>query len=487
MMSLFDDSGRTGPIFLRLALGLGAAAMLAALGVFAYLGTFTRYLADDYCDTILVTGGSVWGALLNRYLTISDRYSNLLFTALSEFLLPRRIETIPVIMIVLWVVALVWLVREIRLALGFGWPFLADAFLGASLAFFAILEAPSRFQTIYWRSALATHFAPLVYLSLYGALLLFQIRGNEGRRPALWMGPFFLIASFFGGGFSEPPDMILVAASFLALLAVWFWDKGPRRSAALTLLGWTLGGGLLAFLVMKFSPANSFRLHDAPPPDLVTLAYRTLLYTFQFILDSFVTLPLPTLVSIGMPFLLFYGLFAPAPALSPGQKRMLFIVLTATPVIMYLMTAASFAPSVYGQSYPVERARFAGRLVMTAALMLEGACFGLLFAQWKTRWQAEAAALALAFLIVSALYPLRIGWNNLQEDLPAYSQWSSDWDLRQTQILAQKAEGRQDIIVPQLPGIEHVKELDTRAKYWVNRCAATFYGVHSISAPPIGP
>jgi uncharacterized protein DUF6056 len=486
-MSSMHDSGKAGHVLLNLASGLGAAAMAGALGAFAYLGTFTRYLADDYCDTVLVTGGSVWGALLDRYLNISDRYSNLLFTAVTEFLLPRRIEVIPPVMIVLWVVALVWLMREIRRAPGFDWPFPVDAYLGTSLAFFAILEAPSRFQTIYWRSALATHFAPIVYLSLYAALLLFQIRRNEGRRPAIWLGPLLFVAAFFGGGFSEPPDMILLAVAFLALLAVWTWEHGPRRPAALRLLAWTLGGGLLAFLVMKFSPANSFRLHDSPPPDLVTLGYRTLLYSFQFILDSLATLPLPTLVSIGMPFLLLYGLFAARPDLTSGQRRALVMALAVTPVIMYGLIAASFAPSVYGQSYPVERARFAGRLVMTAALMLEGAGLGLLAAQWKTPRRAQVAALALAFLLTSALYPLRIGWNVLGQDLPAYRVWSSDWDVRQAQILAQKDEGQQDIIVPQLPGIEHVKELDTRSKYWVNRCAAEFYGVHSISAPAGGP
>jgi len=487
MMSSGNDSENKGRVLLLVTSGLGAAAMTVALGVFAYLGIFTRYLADDYCDTVLVSGGSLWESLLDRYLNISDRYSNLLFTAVSEFLLPRRIQVIPPIVIVLWLLGLVWLIREIRRALGIHWPFLIDVFLGTSLAFFAILQAPNRFQTIYWRSALATHFAPLVYLTLYGAFLLFQIRHHEGRQPAIWLGPLFLVMAFFGGGFSEPPDMILLAVSFLALLAVWIWYRGLRRPAALSLLGWTLAGALLAFLVMKFSPANSFRLHDSPPPDLLTLAYRTFLYTFQFIVDSLVTLPLPTLVSMGMPFLLFYGLSATEPGFQSGQRRVLFIVLAVAPVLMYLLIAASFAPSVYGQSYPVERARFAGRLVMTAALMLEGACLGLLAAQWKTAWQMRAASLALACLLISAIYPLRIAWNTLGQDLPAYFEWSSNWDARQARILAEQAEGKADVVVPQLPGIEHVKELDTSPKYWANRCAAEFYGLHSISAPPFGP
>jgi hypothetical protein len=483
----FSSSKKSENVFLNIALSAVNIAILIALGIFAYLGSFTRYLADDYCDTVLVTGGSVFDALLNRYLTISDRYSNLLFTAIAEFIAPRQIQVLPVVMILLWILAFVWLVSEIKQLAGLRLPFLANLFLGALLAFFPIYEAPNLFQTIYWRSAMATHFAPLVYLTSFGAFLLFQIRRSGGKRPAIWLGMLCFVIAFFGGGFSEPPAAMLIVASLFALIAVWIWDNGSLRLSALTLLTWTLGGGLLALVVMMFSPANSFRL-GSPPPDIATLIYRTLIYSIQFILDSFATLPLPTLVSIAIPTLLLYSLFATAPILSSGQKRLLFVIIAATPVFMYIMIAVSFAPSIYGQSYPVERARFAGRLIMTTASLLEGACLGVLFAQWKNaRLQTTFVNLALVLLAVSALYPLRAGWTILQANLSYDRQWTSAWDARQVQIFAEKAQGDQDLVVRQLPAFEYVKEIDTRPRFWVNRCAATFYGVNSIRAVPYDP
>ena len=475
-----SNSGKTLPVSLNIALGAVTTGTLIALGMLAYLGTFTRYLADDYCDTVLVTGGSVLTALFHRYLTISDRYSNLLFTALAEFVAPRQIQVIPVVMIILWTLALVWLAHEIKRLAQLRWPFLVDLFCGALLAFFPIFEAPNLFQTIYWRSALATHFAPLVYLMAFSAFLLLQIRGSEGMRPAVWLGPLCLLIAFFGGGFSEPPDAMLIVASGLALVAAWIWNKGPTRLSALTLLTWTFSGGLLALAVMIFSPANSFRL-GSPPPPIPTLIYRTLLDSLQFVQDSLVTLPLPTLVSIAVPALLLYGLFAAVPAISSKQKRLLLLIIVITPILMYIMIAASFAPSIYGQSYPVERARFAGRFVMTTAALLEGACWGVLFAQWKVRrLQSAFMYMALFLLAVSALYPLRAGWTLLQAKLPYDRQWTSDWDARQAQIFADKAEGMQDLVVSQLPAFEYIKEIDARPHFWVNRCAATFYGVNSI-------
>jgi hypothetical protein len=152
------------------------------------------------------------------------------------------------------------------------------------------------------------------------------------------------------------------------------------------------------------------------------------------------------------------------------------------------MIAASFAPSVYGQSYPVERARFAGRLMVITASLLEGACLGVLSAQWKyLRLQSAFVYIALVLLAVSALYPLRGGWTILQANLSYDRQWTSAWDARQVQIFAEKAQGNQDLVVRQLPAIEYVKEIDTRPRFWVNRCAATFYGVNSIRAVPYDP
>ncbi len=476
----FFNSRKTASGLLNIALVAGAAAMLIALGLLDYLGAFTRYLADDFCEAVLATQGSLLGNLLHRYLTVSDRYSNLLFVALTEFLSPRRIEIVPVVVLVLWVVAWVWLAYEIQRSIRLGLPFAAILFSGGLLAFFPVFEAPNLFQTIYWRSGLSTHFVPLVCLTALCAFLLFQIRRLGGRRPAIWLGLLFFIIAFFVGGFSEPPVAVLIVAALFALLAVYFWGKGELRPSAMKLIAWTLAGGILALLVMKFSPGNSFRLAK-PPPGLITLGVRTVIYSAQFILDSLATLPTATIASAGMSFLLFYALFAGRPAFSSGQKRVIYILILVAPILMYILIAASFSPSVYGQSYPVERARFAGRVMMTTATLVEGACFGVLFAQWKfARSQAAFAGLAAILLMLSALYPLRGAWGVLQINLPEYRLRTTEWDARQTQILSEKAQGQQDLVVRHLPGFEYLKEFDVRAKNRVNCCAAAFYGVQSI-------
>jgi hypothetical protein len=177
-------------------------------------------------------------------------------------------------------------------------------------------------------------------------------------------------------------------------------------------------------------------------------------------------------------------MFATTSSLSSAGTRTLLISMIAASILAFILIAVSFAPSVYGQAFPAERARFLGRLLMTTALMIEGGGLGILLAQWKLRWSSTATTLAIILFAVSTLYSLRAVWNIVQDKGPYYQLWSSVWDLRQTQIIANKAEGVSNIIVSvHLYSMDGVEELNSEPKYWINACAANYYGVQSIIAP----
>jgi hypothetical protein len=91
------------------------------------------------------------------------------------------------------------------------------------------------------------------------------------------------------------------------------------------------------------------------------LVSRIIYYPSYFILDTFQALPLPTLVSILLPVLLFYVSYVHSPqSLSKEAYTRLGILLIAVLVFAYLLIAASFAPSAYGQSYPARVSVSAG-------------------------------------------------------------------------------------------------------------------------------
>jgi hypothetical protein len=183
-----------------------------------------------------------------------------------------------------------------------------------------------------------------------------------------------------------------------------------------------------------------------------------------------------------MPFFIFFNMHAsPTTELTRSQRKLARTMLVVIPALSYLLVVASFFPSVYGQSFPVERARFAGQVSLVAGLMIEGALLGSLLAQWRSAaFEKFPLKMASAILLaVAAFYPLRAGWLTLAE-VPEYRARAEAWDTREIQINTLIAQGDTDLLIVQLDGVDGVKELEVTEDHWVNRCAAKYYEVKSI-------
>ena len=155
-------------------------AMFVTIGAYAYLGSFSRYRADDYCEAVSVREHSPINAVIDRYSTgawrAANRYSNLFFVGVGEMLGSNNMQITIVAMLLLWVVGLSWSTYEIRKFVKIDWLTSLDIFWGTTLGFFSLLLAPNLFQTIYWRSSMMTHFAPLVFGSFLFAFLVRQLK-----------------------------------------------------------------------------------------------------------------------------------------------------------------------------------------------------------------------------------------------------------------------------------------------------------------------
>ncbi|MBL0344210.1 hypothetical protein [Candidatus Villigracilis affinis] len=473
--------------FLTIATGLGAAFSAFALGVYAYLGIFSRHLADDYCSVDFIRT-NFFSALLNNYIFVSDRYTNFMLIALSEYISPRTVTILPALFIALWLTGIAWMLSEASRFSKNGWSKLTIAALTFLVVFFALLQAPNRFQILYWRSAMSTHFAPLVFMPFLAAFILKVITESEAKSAPFWKYVLGFFIAFIIGGFSEPTVAVMITLLALAFAATWKWMSPSTRSTALKMIGWSLAGAVLALLIMGLAPANYYRVSlGKEPPTIFFLVIRSFQYGLNFIDNSFRTLPLPTLFTVAMPFFMFYNMYAsPTSTLTESQRKLARTMLMVIPVLSYLLIVASFAPSVYGQSFPVERARFAGQVSLVAGLMIEGALLGSLLAQWRPA-ALEKLPLKLAsavLLAVAAFYPLRAGWLALN-DIPDYRTRAEAWDTRVIQINDLIAQGETDLLIVQLDGVEGVKEMEITEKHWVNRCAAKYYEVNSIrTAPP---
>lgn len=461
---------------------LSAVFSAFALGAYAYLGIFSRHLADDYCSVNFINK-NFFSALWNNYNFVSDRFTNFMLIALSEFITPNSVGILPALMIILWAIGIAWLLYEASHFNEWDWSNSVIVTITLLFIFFALLQAPNRFQILYWRSAMATHFAPLVFMPFLASFILQSISSASKNQLPRWKYLLGFLIAFLIGGFSEPTAAVMITLLALAFTAAWLWVKSSNRKTALNLLICSLTGAMLAMLVMALSPANSFRL-GTPPPALPILISRAFRYGIEFTLNSFRTLPLPTLFTVFMPFVIFYNLYAsPSPKLTQLQQKHSYITLIFLPALSYLLIVASFFPSVYGQSYPVERARFTGQVSLVAGLMIEGALLGSLLAQWKINSIKNLSFKLISAILlgISALYPFRAAWITLAQ-APEYRTRAQNWDAREATIYELRAQGQTELTIIQLDGVYGVKELDTYETHWVNKCASNYYGVKSIRA-----
>ncbi len=463
--------------------GLIISTQLFAIGMQAYLGTFNRYIADDYCESVQVRDDTVLTAVVKRYVNgtvrSSDRYSNLMFVGISQMLGKYNTQILPALMLIIWLLGLTWSGNQFRKLMEFRLPPIFDLLVATSITFFTVWQTPNRFQTFIWRSGMATHFAPLAFLSLFIGFVLYQI--NNSKKPGVWVYLVVVFSAFIIGGFSEPPATYMITVIILLILVVRRWDNHAKRSRTLTLLVYSLIGFLLAFFTMFLSPGNVSH-GTASLGDLPVAFLRTVQFTYNFIDDTVRTLPFPTLISVLTSFVIsfVFNMVLENNSLSPRQRNRIWILFLIIPVIQFLLIASSFAPSAYAQSYPAERAQILGRLTMTTALLLEGALLGILFAQAKFLFSLHKPAILFGCLLffVLAFYPMRAGLS-LFSDVSEYREWALGWDLREAEINDAIAMGETNLVVSWLPTREGVKEIDA-GTHWVNRCAANYYGVDSI-------
>ena len=460
---------------------LGVFATSVAIAVYMYFGTFTRYMSDDYCLLVDLNSGNVFTASWNKYLNSSNRFSNLFVLGIWELLGSNNIAYIPALLIVLWVCGLFWLFNEVNKL--YSAKLTAPVLLLSAeiLAVFTFYTTPNLFQSVYWRPGQVTYFTPLVLFSFLAAWLVQVLRLNRST-----LGHFmpFAFLAFFIGGLSETIGSFHIAIVSLAIVAVFFLDKSPRRKLALNLLVAILIGALAALLAMLFAPANAIRIsEDVPSPGIFVVLSRSLQYSYSFILNTLRVLPTPSLAVLGISALTSYQFFTERPVGKVNPRFWLAFVLI--PVLTYALIFAIVAPSAYGQSYPVERVRFPAHFVLNAALISFGICMGYVAAM-RIKLPHFAHQLALLFAILIMFYPF---WM-IRQPLQTYSVrriWAQRWDERQEYLYSLIAAGETELVIPSMDGYEGTKELDLKANFWVNRCAAEYYGVTSIATFSLHP
>jgi hypothetical protein len=455
---------------------LGNLTFFIALIVYSYQGFFSRYWADDYCFSAIYYQQGLIGGLGTFYNTVSNRYAAYLFVALSELFGINAIRVLPAIMIVGMALGLTWNFRLVFLCIGLPIDRLSAFLIGQMMLFFTLLEAPNLFQSLYWRSGMVSYFAPLLILVLISGLIISYL----DKIPRWWLWILLPVLAFLAAGASETCAAVQTGAIAIGLLGLIIFQRTRNRKIISWILLTALVASSLAMLVMILSPGNQLRLGIlAQAPNVWTVIRLSFKHALDFAFYSLKGMPVPIMASFLIAFILSYHLSSNQKT-EIGSKQILIPLLVVLGTA-YLLLVCTAAPTAYGMmAYPEERAWMVGRFIMVVATVLIGIGAGIYSHHFMDRI-VDTCVMTILILGLLCLYPLRAAWQTYQM-LPEAQMRATAWDERHSELISMQNQGIQQTIVPAFDSIHGVYELTSDPQFWVNQCAARYYGLESIKA-----
>jgi hypothetical protein len=464
------------------AAGAVVALLLAApLLAHAYVGLFTRYMADDYCTAAALRQAGLLGMQREFYLGWSGRFSFTLTAGLVETLGAGVVPYLPAVVLAAWLAALAWAASQFGLR-----P--TAALLLAELILFVTLDDNKGgvHEALYWQTGSLTYALPLILLTLLaGGVARLSVRG--AGRVGGWHLVCFGVAAFYAGGFSETYVVMQTVALCVALaVCVWRRRREEAARAVARALGAALLGSLLALAVVSAAPGNRVRraaMEAAPAaPHAAALSSVGAAAAFVLYEHNYRGTAHLRLVALLLPLLAAFC--APRGSGGEGGAGRAFL-LWVIPAGAFVVVVACFAPAFYVMSRePPFRALVVPQFVLVSALAALGyALGGALRRAYAPRTLFRILSVSLAAALLLA--PARAAAGTLRQAGKARA-LAAVWDRQDAEMRAAVARGEKRLTVPVLYNVGGTDLLTRDPAWYVNACAAAYYGAESVTAVPGG-
>jgi hypothetical protein len=440
------------PRLLSIALG---AALALPLAVYASVGSFARYTADDYCWAGVLRTEGFFNAQVQWYTVYSPRYAFTFVVNLVELAGPAIVPALPIGAIVVWLATLAWTFVQFGIKL-------VPALLLAELAAVATLQtAPDLPQSLYWQTGMLTYLLPLILATFLLGWIRRAIGYGRLSYPSLVI---CALTTFVAGGLSETYLIPQNVALTLALvIAVALACRGEGQRLVLAYLAAALAGGVVALVLILVAPATAIRV-GGTPADLwlaSSAAIATAAYQVASLLRHF---PPTVLLCLALPALL-------GGRPSRVSRRSFLLVTVGVAITLPFCYFASF----YAQNgNPPARS-----LIVPGAILVGYLIF--ISHTWSALAQRLPSPMPLVAAAVLALVPIGVAVISLP-DVANAAQHAALWDAEDQQIRAAREAGLADVSVPPLPAYLGENFVTADPDDWFNRCVARYYGVRSIAA-----
>ncbi len=473
------------PNKLNLSLALFLILFIALLGGYAIQGIYSRYLQDDYCYGAEVKSQGFFYAQVDSYFNPmpynSNRYSLTLFSGISESLGgPYSVPFLPVLAMISWAGAIYFVLFQWQKTRQKPIPTFLLILVSLVLLFFTLYLSRALYQVLLWRSAMLPYLVPAV-INTYLAGRTIQLSRREKSSKKYWIELF--LVGFLSAGFSETAAIWQFTLWGLALIFSFVnRNKSLAARRVIPLILVILAATLVGMICLIVSPVNfdTNRSVNISSPDLVTAILTSLRFGWDFIYDSIKSLVLPFAVVFLFGF--WTGWLAKPEQSHPVRYFLTRMVVVAA--ICYVISFVSMIPTLLAMaSYSGDRALFPAHFILVTGVFSMGWMTSGLFSSLKPTWTTSRSFSALILMLSLGLfvYTARIA-PRIYDDISPLRARAAAWDQRQAGILQAKAQGQMHVNVPAFDSIALVLELRPDEGFWVNVCAAKYYGVAGITA-----
>ena len=449
------------------------AIFIVGLGMFAYLGVYFRYWADDWCYNAdfrnLGFLETLRGYAYNVTYTPS-RYSVTILAGLFYPLGALGLQLLLPLSLLLWTLGLVRLFKNISAVSGFTLSTSQATLLSAVIVYFTIYLAPHLYQSLYWNTGFFTYTFPLVLIPWVLTLVTDQ---NTSAPKIVLVALLALLA----GGFSEASNTVLVSIvalyTLIAFGGLGYKKNWAQKTFIRALVALTFA--LIAMALLVFAPTTQIRAErygePASLPELVTLVFN---FT-----RAFVTLSVKDYQQLLI--VVLAGLFGFVLNLKEGDINIpktlgLGIGIFALAI---LLVAASLTPSAYVEhGLPILRTQIIPRHIMVFAFVALGWIGGYTLRQlYAPSWLQTTA---IVVLLVTLAFPIFTIFT-ASKYIPIYSQRAELWDEREATILSAIGDDQERVEVIAIDGapVGGIRDFDPPGKtgFWISRCAMDYYGI----------
>lgn len=429
-----------------------AAALLVVLSAYVWLGTFTRYLTDDYCTAATLNEHGLIEAMRLHREAWSGRFAFYAIKGMLESIGPVTARAVPGLMTILLAVAAAWAFRRV---LGEG----AGRFAlvaGLTVAYANLDTAPSResrFGPFLWETGAITYMLAALLIAVWIGILV-----SRGSLAGRCVASFVLM--LVAGGLSETSvasqgaltaGVIVLAVSIRERSIVWIAMSG-------------LGGTLSALSIMASAPGNSLRMETiGPRSGILETAGRTLQMGNAYLGSHILVEGAPLVIVLVLGFVA--GIIFPRVRASAAA---------GSAMIAFASYLASFAPSAWIlPAGPPARALYVSNFFLIALLFASFAAIG---SKVRSADQRHLERVAAAALLVLVVVPIR--------STVAVAHW-----IPQERAAARKADavdlflatqrGRRIVLVSPWAVASRFATKDPG--HWTNRCVSRFYELDSLS------